>query len=343
MREYLVSELKGNEVLAKPVCLENGSVVLEIGTVLKVSYKESLAALNVQKIFIEDPFEKYEKANFYFEKGVFLKFENDLKEILSHHVYKEKNSLRKLESLVKELVTVFEETKENRALDFRNRSSDMYEHTIFITILVMMLGKEYGFSRKRMEHAVLGCLLHDLGYRYIDIDYRNFSYNKLTSLEEYELKNHTILGYTALEKEEWVPEISKLMVLSHHERMDGSGYPLRQRNSQKECHMIQICDAFDCAISGMECPKKSIFQAFDLISDKEKFENRMEKILEKKVGIYPAGTYVKTENGKNAVVISQTENSHAPIILYVNEKDKNKIKTENLNRREAPKITGIIC
>ena len=145
MREYKVSELTGNEILAKPVCLENGSIILEIGTVLKVSYKESLAALNVRKIFIEDPFEKYEKANFFFEQKVFLEFENDLKEILSHHIYHENTSLRKLANLGRELVKVFEATKEKRALDVWNRTPDMYEHTIFITILVMILGKEYGF------------------------------------------------------------------------------------------------------------------------------------------------------------------------------------------------------
>lgn len=164
MREYPVSELTGNEILAKPVCKENGSVILEIGTALKVSYKESLTSLNIQKIYVEDPFEKYEKVNFYFEPEIFLKFENDLKAILSQHIYRKDSGLRKLESLVKDLVTVFERTEEDRVLDIKNRTSDMYEHTMYITILVMLLGREYGFSRKRMEDAVLGCFLHDLGY-----------------------------------------------------------------------------------------------------------------------------------------------------------------------------------
>ena len=57
MREYQVSELTGNEVLAKSVCLENGKVLLETGTVLKAGYKESLAALNIRTVFIKDPFE----------------------------------------------------------------------------------------------------------------------------------------------------------------------------------------------------------------------------------------------------------------------------------------------
>ena len=83
MREYPVSELTGNEILAKPVCKENGSVILEIGTALKVSYKESLTSLNIQKIYVEDPFEKYEKVNFYFEPEIFLK-----SDIVSAHLQK---------------------------------------------------------------------------------------------------------------------------------------------------------------------------------------------------------------------------------------------------------------
>ncbi len=341
MREYQVSELTGNEVLAKSVCLENGKVLLETGTVLKAGYKESLAALNIRTVFIKDPFEKYEKANFYFDKNMFLKFENDLREILSHHIYRKGNSLRKLERLGKDIVTVFEKTKEKRALDVWNRTPDLYEHTMFITIMVMILGKEYGFSRKRMEDAVMGCLLHDLGYQYLNVDYKNCYEQFMNQEEIYEMKKHTVLGYTALQGEEWIPEISKIMVLSHHERLDGSGYPLKQKSSQKECRMIQICDAFDCAVSGIESSRTSVYQAFEIISDHEKFENRMEKILKKKIGIYPAGTFVRTENGKNAVVISQTENSQAPVVLYTGELEQSKIVTENLNRREAPKIITI--
>lgn len=341
MREYEISKLKGNEILAEPVCLENGTIILEAGTVLKQSYKKSLTSLNIQKVFIEDPFEKYEKENYYFDKKVFLSFENDLREILSRHIYKNNQGLKRLKNLADKLVTVFEETKEKRALDVKNRTSDLYEHTISMTILVMVLGKEYGFSRDRMADAVLGCLLHDLGYRYINVNYQNCSYQEMTPSQLYEVKRHTILGYTALEEEDWVPEISKLMILSHHEKLDGSGYPLKQKNRQEECRMIQICDAFDCAVSGMECRKKPIFQAFEVISDKKKYENHMEEILKRKIGIYPVGTVVKMESGKTAVVISQTENSQAPVILYTGKMDENHMITEDLNRTKSSKIITI--
>ena len=74
MKEYQVSDLIGNEVLAKPVYLENGNIILEIGTVLKAGYKESLISLNVNKIFIEDSYEKYEDPNFYFKRNEFKEF-----------------------------------------------------------------------------------------------------------------------------------------------------------------------------------------------------------------------------------------------------------------------------
>ena len=67
----------------------------------------------------------------------------------------------------------------------------------------------------------------------------------------------------------------------------------------------------------------------------------MEKILKQKIGIYPVGTVVKMEDGKIAVVVSQTENSQAPVILYTGEMSENHMVTENLNRKEAPKIITI--
>ena len=341
MREFQVSELTGNEILAKPVCLEDGQVILEAGTVLKLSYKESLTLLNIRKIYIEDSFEKYEKTNCYFDKEVLLDFQNQLREILSHHIYKDNRGLKKLTELADKMVTAFEETREVRALDIRNRTSDLYEHTIYTTLLVMILGKEYRFSRERMVGAVLGCLRHDLGYRYVNVDYENCCEEDMNPMELYEMKKHTILGYTALEREDWIPKISKMMILSHHEKMDGSGYPLKQQNNEAECRMIQICDTFDCTVSGMECLRKSITEAFHIISDGEKYEIRMAETLKKKVGIYPVGTILKMDNGKDAVVISQTENAQAPVILYTEESDEKRVISENLNRKNAPKILEV--
>ncbi len=52
---------------------------------------------------------------------------------------------------------------------------------------------------------------------------------KVDPVEVFEYKKHTIMGFSALEEESWVPDIARKMVLSHHERMNGSGFPMRQK------------------------------------------------------------------------------------------------------------------
>ena len=54
-----------------------------------------------------------------------------------------------------------------------------------------------------------------------------------------------------MDEESWIAPISMKMVLSHHENMAGTGFPMKQKNKELECRIIQACDAFDSLISGM--------------------------------------------------------------------------------------------
>ncbi len=103
MIKYRVSELSGDEILSRPVYLENGQMILKMGTKLEKSYKESLTVLNIQEVFVQDIFEKYERPNFFLKKNKIYQFCQELQEILSHHIYKENEGLKKIKSLAKRL------------------------------------------------------------------------------------------------------------------------------------------------------------------------------------------------------------------------------------------------
>lgn len=341
MKECCVSKLKGDEILARPVYLNNGEILLEAGTMLKAAYKESLVSLNISQIFIEDYFEKYESLNFYFEEKLLLKFQIELKDILSHHIYKENKGLKKIKKLALEIVEEFHKVKEKRVLDMKERASNLYEHTISMTILVLILGRSFEFTRERMESLAIGCLLHDLGHLYINTNYTDCCQNEMTPTEVFELKKHTILAYTALEKEVWIPDISKIMILSHHEKLDGSGYPLKQKNKEIECRMIQICDTFDSLVGGIECARQNILQAFQQIFDSKRYDCRMAMILERVIGRYSVGTFVKMKDGEKALIISQTEDPKAPMVLYTDEYHNNKNRIEDLRNYSENQIEGI--
>ena len=142
----------------------------------------------------------------------------------------------------------------------------------------------------------------------------------MTSEELFELKRHSILAYTELEKEEWIPEISKKMILFHHEKMDGSGYPLKQKYMEEECRIIQICDTFDRVRAGVEGKKSTVQEALAEISNSEKYDADMARRLKSKIAIYPVGTRMELESGEFVVVVAQTDNPFEPEIMSIEEK-----------------------
>ena len=66
-----------------------------------------------------------------------------------------------------------------------------------------------------------------------------------------EYMKHPVYGYSALKNETWISDISKKIILYHHERLDGMGYPLKFRQLPIEVCIVNICDAFDEMICGI--------------------------------------------------------------------------------------------
>lgn len=163
--------------------------------------------------------------------------------------------------------------------------------------------------------------MHDLGMRYITVPYINFDMDHRPASEVFELKKHTILAYSALEGEDWISPVSKKMVLSHHERKDGSGYPLKQKTKDIECNILQVCDAFDCMISGMECKRISVQQALETMIEAADllFERKIVKVLQKIVAYYPVGTKIRLNTGETGIVVCQTDNSIRPVVAVLDQ------------------------
>lgn len=136
-------------------------------------------------------------------------------------------------------------------------------------------------------------------------------------IEAFEYKKHTILGYSALDEESWIPEVSKKMVLFHHERLDGSGFPMRRRDFAMECRIIQACDAFDSYITGMECIRIPLQDAIGKIQEGiiHKYDRKVVETLLSKIAYYPVGTAVKMSNQAEGIVVLQTEDPKCPVVL----------------------------
>lgn len=118
-------------------------------------------------------------------------------------------------------------------------------HSERVAEIVSTLGSELGLPSKVLEQLEYLAFLHDVG----KIGISNSILNKpgLLSKDEYEVvKNHCLLGAEILKKVEFLSSKSDV-VLYHHERYDGKGYPLglKGENIPLEARILAVADAYD--------------------------------------------------------------------------------------------------
>lgn len=336
-----VKHIQDGDILASPVLTEEKEILLEAGTVLKKEYAELLFSMYISYVEVLDPYEKYEVPHMFFTESEKEYFIHEIEIVLEKHIYTDKNTLRYIKKLSGEIQSFVSGIDKNQIYDYRNRKTNLYEHTLMVTVLSLIISEKLNFDKERKEEVALGCLLHDLGLRYITVPYLNLDMEKLSPGDVFEFKKHTILAYTVLDgQDDWFPKISKSMVLSHHERKDGSGYPLKQRRQNLECEIIQLCDFFDCMISGFEEKIISVDKAMDRLDFESgsKFDKELFHILCSMISKYPVGTKVKLSNEKYGVVVNQTNHREKPVIHYLTGAYGNIIENDICN---LEKTTGI--
>lgn len=324
MRIRLVKTLQGGEILAGPVITEEKEILIPRGTVLKTEYLDLISFLGIETVCIEDPYEEEEKPQRIICKSRYEEYIDKVQKILENHIYHGKNSLREIEQVAKDITKDVMEANENIVIDLEERNGNLYEHTLSVTTLSVMVARKLGVEEEKLSFIALGALLHDLGLRYITVPYTNCDMKSLSSSDAFEFKKHPILAYSVLEEEKWIDPLAKKMILSHHERRDGSGFPLKQKSRDFDCGILQACDALDCFISGMECKRMGVQQALEYLMETSDvlFERKIIKVIESLVARYPVGTRVRLNTGESGVVLMQTENSIRPVIGVLNEKDE---------------------
>ncbi len=342
MRIRAVSKLIGGEILAEAILTREKEILIPKGTELKSEYIPLIQSLEIESLMLEDPYEDYEKPHFIIQENSIKKYTQSVRKLMEGHIYHENDkSLKIFEVIANDIVKEINSSTADAILDMKERSSNLYEHTIMVTLLSVLVGKKLKLDEQRLYNLALGCLLHDIGLRYVTIPYEGRDLTTVEPAEMFEYKKHTILGYSALQDEKWIPQISRKMILSHHENMEGTGFPMKQKYKETECRIIQACDAFDCYISGMECKRMSVQEALDIIIGNagKKYDKAVVDNLVSTVAKYPVGTTVKTNVEERGVVISQTVDPENPIIMILN---TDECSERNLMLEENISILGVV-
>ena len=316
-----VKTLRGGEILSESVLTEEKEVLISKGMVLKPEYLDLLSFLGIDTVAIEDPYIEFEQPHQFIKKEIYTTYVQRVKKILENHIYGTNSNLQEMQFVAKDMIKDMMQTEETVVIDFEERNGNLYEHTVMVTLLSLTIAKKLKLSEELMGTIALGSLLHDLGLRYVTVPYLNYEPEKSTTAEIFEFKKHPVLAYSVLEKENWLNKNAKKMILSHHERRDGSGFPLRQKTKEIECSILQVCDVFDRMISGMECKRTNVQTALEYMIETADvlYDKKVVKAIVKMIARYPVGTKVKLNTGNDGVVVSQTEDANHPIVAELKE------------------------
>lgn len=323
-----IENLTGKERLANNVMTGDYNILLSEGTLLRQDYIEKLKELNIKEVCIWD--EKDAESVVILKEDLEQSFKSKVKDILEKHTYCHNEELIELSQTADHIITNILEEEEvvNKIYDIRERSSDIYEHSISICSLATVVALRMELSHELVHDIGVGCLLHDLGLRYLTVDYTNHNLEDLSELECSEYKKHPVYGYSALQSENWISNVSKNMILYHHERIDGSGYPLKATDIPLECRIIQVCDAFDEMICGIGCERVKVYEAVEYLKNFKdiKFDGRIVEVFLEFTAVYPAGTYVRTNEGEVGIVLRQNKQFPGrPVIRIIRDAEGNNV------------------
>ncbi len=324
MRKISVNEITGNEILAKDIYTNMDTVLMCAGVPLKKEYAKRLKNLEIDYVYVQDEISVGIQNTEIIELQIKNQCQEAVKNTLEKYSYCGNAELENLKSVAEEIIVDLLEQKEvmYSVEGIRRKGESVYAHSLNVCALSVFIGLRMKLMKKQLAEMATGALLHDIGYNYVDTEIMKKDYKKLTEKELKKIRMHVIEGYSAVEKEKWMSEIAKRVILNHHERLDGSGYPfhLTDKKLGIEEKIVAVCDYFDRKVYGMQTQKMKVYEVIEYIVGMggRKFDKRVVEVFNNSVAAYPNGTIVITNEGEEGIVLRQNRNFPArPIIRMI--------------------------
>jgi len=337
-----VTELNKGDFLASAVYKDGLIPMLYEGTRLTEDDIEMLKSEGIEDvdIFVKSS-ARYTKKE---KEIITVEIHNDcrekVKKLVNTHICTNNANLVELTKTAENIVDDIFKTDEvaTRIFDIKQKAGDLYDHAVTVSTLSILTALKLNLSHEEVSDIGVGSLLHDIGLKYLSVDFIDRGYDDYSAEELFEIKKHTLYGFASVEDEKWMATGSKRIVLQHHERIDGSGYPFRQRQLSMAVKIVAVCDAFHDRISGIGMKAMKVDEA---LLDVEKYrdiyyDGKVVDVFESFIAMYPVGTIVLTNRGEEAVVVEQSEYfTDRPVIkLLTNAKGEKYTRDRYVNLSE---------
>ena len=176
-------------------------------------------------------------------------------------------SIRRSQELVQNMAEFMlqDESSLSNLMRLMSFDYDTYTHSVNVFVFCLSLAQHCGINNiEALRELGEGALLHDIGK--CRLDPALVVYDGVYSKEQYEqMKLHTVYGYELLEEQGCFSPITLSIVRSHHEKVNGTGYPDGLKGDQinpfvRICAIAEIFDALTT-----QRPYKKASKSFDAL------------------------------------------------------------------------------
>lgn len=184
----------------------------------------------------------------------------------------------------------------------------LYVHSLNVAMVANLIGRWMKLHQDDLEILIRGGLLHDIGKLRVDQKVLNKP-GKLTPEEFKEIKKHSVYSHNMIIEAGYNDKKLLKAVTFHHEKQDGSGYPLgiKEENIPIHARILAVADIFDAMTSKRVYKNRvSPFKVLEMFQNQTfgKLDPAITTVFVRKFAEYYLGSHVKLNNGLHGTIVS---------------------------------------
>jgi HD-GYP domain-containing protein (c-di-GMP phosphodiesterase class II) len=316
MRKVAIENVKPGMITRKPILGFLGQVLLNADVEIKPNHIYYLKQMGINAIYVHDSqmndVEVEDVISFEVRgasRALVAQVMKDLDAAGSSNkgvAIKDKEVLATVMKIVEELIDHKDVLVQ--LSDIRAQDGYLFAHSVNCCVLATLIATKMNYDLNTLKILATGALLHDIGL--IAIPQMILKKPGALTAEEYEaVKQHPQYGYEIFKKSKLFSERAGDVVLQHHERSQGQGYPqsLKGKEIASLARIMLVADVYD-ALTSDKLYRKAypVHEAIEMLISwgGEMFDLDVLKVFLEIVTAYPVGSHVQLSSGESGLVVA---------------------------------------
>jgi HD-GYP domain-containing protein (c-di-GMP phosphodiesterase class II) len=197
----------------------------------------------------------------------------------------------------------------------------VYSHALYSALLTDLVGKRLGLDEERRDIMLAAALTANIGMHRLQQELVSQA-EPLTREQRQAIENHPLASTEILRRSGVTSDPWLEIVLQHHERLDGAGYPrgIAGDDFLLEARIVAIADRYHAMVSGREyreglMPRSALKKLF--MEDGGAIDNELAQVFIKELGFFPPGSFVTLASGECGLVVRRTGDVSAPEVALI--------------------------